>query len=130
MGDRKIFALRWNSGALRTMRDTYPEAVEQVLTGPHPDYRPRPGEPVLQMVIDILLSKGRDCSDRQLAEAVRRFHAYHYDLPYSVRKLRGLAAEKTPEIRKAAEEKLEELAYSWPQIRTGWPETGEAGSRR
>lgn len=130
MGDREIFALRWNSGVLRTLRDTYPEGVEQVLTGAHPDYRPSPGEPVLQTVIDILLSKGRDCTDAQMSDAVRRFRAYHYDLAYSVRKLRNLAAEKSPEIREAALKKLSELAYSWPQISSGWPEAAEAGSYR
>ena len=87
MGDREIFALRWHSGVLRTMRDTYPEGVEQVLTGPHPDYRPRSGESVLQMVIDVLLSRGRGCSDRRMAEAVHQFRAYDYDLAYSVQKL-------------------------------------------
>jgi hypothetical protein len=128
IGDREVFLLRWDSGVLRTMRDTYPEGVEQVLTGPHPDYRPTAEETVAQMVIDILVSKGQDCSDEQMAAAVRRFRAYHYDLAYSVRKLRNLAGDKSPEVRKAAQEKLDELALSWPQIRTGWPASGKAGA--
>jgi hypothetical protein len=74
------------------------------------------------------VSKGQGCGDERLAAAVRRFRAYDYDLSYSVRKLRDLAAAKSPEVQKAAREKLDELSLSWPQIRRGWPKSGEAGS--
>jgi hypothetical protein len=51
IGDREVFLLGWSSGVLRTMRDTYPEGIEQVQTGPHPDYRPAGKETVAQILV-------------------------------------------------------------------------------
>jgi hypothetical protein len=127
VGDRLIWFLRRDAGVLRTVLDTWAQCTDPVLTGSHVNYRPRPGETLSQMVVDILLDRGEGCSDQQMVEALSKSVPEWFDLPYTVQKVRRLSEDKSPEVRKAAREKLERLAYSWPQIRTGWPEAGEAG---
>jgi hypothetical protein len=73
------------------------------------------------MIVDILLDRGEGCSDQQMVEALSKSVPEGFDLPYTVEKVRRLSEDKSPEVRKAAREKLERLAYSWPRIRTGWP---------
>jgi hypothetical protein len=81
------------------------------------------------MIIDILLDRGQGCGDQQMAQAVSQSRADGYDLAYAVQKLRRLAEEEVPEVRKAAHDKLEQLSFSWPKIRNGWPGSDPAVSR-
>jgi hypothetical protein len=83
---------------------------------------PQPHESISDSIIDILLDRGQRCDDRQLALAISTSHAYFFDLAYAVRKLRQIGAKETPVVREAAKKELEDLSYSWPQIREGWPE--------
>jgi hypothetical protein len=122
IGDRAIFFLQWDSGVLRTIYDTWAFATPPVLTGAHPNYKPQPNEPISDSIIDILLDRGQGCDDKQMALAISTFHADNYDLAYTVRKLRQIALRETPMVQEAAKKKLEDLSYSWPKIRTGWPE--------
>jgi hypothetical protein len=128
VGDRLIWFLRRDAGVLRTMLDTWAQGTDPDFTGSHVNYRPRPGEPLSQMIVDILLDRGKGCSDQQIVEALSKSVPEWFDLPYTVEKVRRLSEDKSPEVRKAARQKLERMAYSWPQIRTGWPEAGGAGS--
>lgn len=130
IGDRLIWFLRRDAGVLRTVLDTWAQGTDPVFTGSHVNYRPRPGEPLSQMIVDILLNRGAGCTDKQLVEALSKSVPEWFDLPYTVQKVRRLRGDKSPEVRKAAREKLERLAYSWPQIRSGWPESGEAASHK
>jgi hypothetical protein len=130
VGDRLIWFLRRDAGVLRTVLDTWAQCAKPVFTGSHVNYRPRPEETLAQMIVDILLDRGEGCSDQQMAEALSKSVPEGFDLTYTVKKVRRLSEDKSPEIRKAAREKLERLAYSWPQIRTGWPESGEAASHK
>jgi hypothetical protein len=92
-----------------------------VLTGPHPGYKPRPNELISDSIIDILLDRGEGCDDAQWAHAIVTSRADGFDLAYTVRKLRQIVATYTPEARQAAEGELDDLSYSWPKIREGWP---------
>jgi hypothetical protein len=130
IGDRLIWFLRRDAGVLRTVLDTWAQSAKLVFTGSHVNYQPLPGEPLSQMIVDILLDRGDGCSDQQLVEALSESVPEGFDLPYTVQKVRRLNEDKSPEVRKAAREKLDRLAYSWPQIRTGWPESGEAASHQ
>jgi hypothetical protein len=122
IGDRLIFFLRQDSGVLRTVVDTWAQPTAPVLTGAHPNYKPQPNEPISDSIIDILLNRGQGCDDKQMALAISTSHAYFFDLAYAVRKLRQIALRETPLVREAAKKELEDLSYSWPKIRTGWPE--------
>jgi hypothetical protein len=123
IGDRAIFFLHWDSGVLRTVWDTWAYAAVPVLTGSHPSYKPRPGEPISKSVIDILLDSGQECDSAQWANAilVSTSKASTFDLAYTVRKLHQIAETYMPEARPAALGELDELSYSWPKIRDGWP---------
>jgi hypothetical protein len=88
------------------------------------------GEPLSRMIVDILLDRGDGCSDQQMVEALSKSVPEGFDLAYTVQKVRQLSEDKSPEVRKAAREKLDQMAYSWPKIRTGWPESGAAASHQ
>lgn len=109
VGDRITFFLRWDSGVLRTWFDTFAVGTIPVLTGPHPNYTPRLGESVEDSVVDILLDRGRGCDNTQWAHAilVSTSKAYNFDLAYTVRKLRQIAASYVTEVRRAAEIELD-----------------------
>lgn len=130
IGDRLIWLLRRDAGVLRTVLDTWAQCTDPVFTGSHANYRPRSGETLSQMIVDILLDPGEGCSDAQILEALTKSVPEWFDLPYTVQKVRRLSSDKSPEVRKAAREKLERLAYSWPQIRTGRPESENSDSHR
>ncbi len=97
--------------------DTWANPPFTVLTGAHPGYKPRPGESIQDSIIDILLDKGEDCTDENLAEAITEFRLYRYDLPYALEKLREIASANEPVASAAAKDELE----YWPDIRPGWP---------
>lgn len=130
IGDRELFFLQRDSGTLRTIIDNYALAARPVLTGAHTSYEPRPGETVPEMIVDILLTRGQECSDQQMAHAVSRSVADFFDLPYTVRKLRQLANDEVPIVKKAALDKLDELSNSWPKIRSGWPDAEQTVPRK
>ena len=117
IGDRKIFWLRQDraTGVLRTNVDNWAVCVTQVLTGAHPGYRRRPGETIDQAIVDILLTRGEGCSDRDLIASISSSGASSYDPRYAVRKLQYLAEHETPDVRRAAQAKLQQLRVYSPQ---------------
>lgn len=130
LGDREIFFLRRDGGVLRTVFDIWGGCVEQVLTGPHPGYKPRPGESVQQMIVDILLDQSQEIDNEQMAYAVFKSRAFLFDLPYAVRKLQFLETHDAPVVQDAARRQLDELERSWPQIREGRLDSVPNATRR
>ncbi len=59
MGDREMFFLRNDSGVLRTICDTWNTCVVPVFSGAHPGFKPDPGKPLAEAIIDLLLTRGR-----------------------------------------------------------------------
>lgn len=114
IGDLLIFFLQRDSGVLRTVIDTWAVAAVPVLTGEHPNYRPKPGESAVDSVIDILLDKGQGCDDKQFAHAVSSFSKDFWDLPYTMQKLREIEGGPDVAAAQAAKNELEYLARDGP----------------
>ncbi len=106
MGDREMFFLRKDSGVLRTICDTWNTCVVPVFSGAHPGFKPDPGKPLAEAIIDLLLTRGQDCSDQQMVQAISKSGAENFSREYAFKKLRQLAAEETPAVRKAACDEL------------------------
>jgi hypothetical protein len=106
MGDRKLFFLRRDAGVLRTICDGWSTCVIPVLTGYHPGFQPNPGEPMSHTIIDLLLTRGEYCSDKDMVKAIGRTKANLFSNEYAMQKLRQIASTETPEVRQAACEAL------------------------
>ena len=97
-----MFFLLRESGVLRTICDFYAHCVVPVRSCEHPVFRPDPTAPLSQTLIDLLLTRGPNCGDEQMVEAISKFNAQDLDREYAFKKLRLLAIEETPPVRKAA----------------------------
>ncbi len=100
--DLEMFFLNHDSGVLRTICDFYHHCVVPVRSCDHPGFRPEPGKPLADAIIDLLLTRGRNCGDQQMVEATSKFNEENFDRQYAFKKLRQLAAEETPPVRDAA----------------------------
>lgn len=111
MGDRKIFFLRRDSGVLRTACDGWSSCVIPLLTGFHPGFRTDPDKPIAYSIVDLLLTRGQGCGDKQMIEAISKTGAYLFSMEYTIQRLRQLAMAEGPEIRRQACETLASLGY-------------------
>lgn len=117
IGDREVFFLQKDKGVLRTVCDTFAHCAPPVLSGAHPNYRPQPGEPVSHSIVDILLTRGQDIGDAQMASAIEHEKADGFSWTYTVEKLRELAASDAGPVREQARVTLSYLGnpYQGPQ---------------
>ncbi len=104
--DRELFFLSDDSGVLRTICDTWNTCVVPVFSGAHPGFKPDPGKPLAEAIIDLLLTRGQDCSDQQMVQAISKSGAENFSREYAFKKLRQLATDETPAVRKAACDEL------------------------
>jgi hypothetical protein len=119
VGDHLIWFLRWDSGVLRTMLDTWAQTTVTVLSGSHPNYRPVANESLAHQIIDIMLDPGKQCDSDQWALAIldSSMRASSFDLPYTVAKLRQIAMTFRPVASEAALGELQAFSCFWPQYR-------------
>ena len=119
VGDHIIWFLTWESGVLRTVKDTWADTTVTVLTGPHTGYEPKPKESYTHQVIDILLDPGEQCDSDQWALAILKsaMRSSGFDLEYTIAKLRSIAWDYALEARDAALGELQALSCDFPQHR-------------
>jgi hypothetical protein len=53
-------------------------------------------------IVDLLLSRGENCSDKEMIKATGGTKAYLFSNDYTMQKLRQIASTETPEVRQAA----------------------------
>lgn len=123
VGDRIIWFLTWESGVLRTVKDTWADATVTVLIGPHTGYKPTPKESYTHQVIDILLDYGDRYNSDQWALAILKstMRSSGFDPDYTISKLRSIAWNYGPEAREAALGELQALSCDLPQRRDAAP---------
>ena len=102
IGDREMFFLRREHGYLRTICDFRQFCVLPVLSGSHVGWKADSSAQTLPYrVVDLLLSRGTDCDDKQFANAIER-SANSFPLEYVLPSLRVLSRDRSPEVREAA----------------------------
>ena len=114
LGSRYLFFLEHDSGVLRTICDGRSTCVIPVFTGAHPDFRPAPDEPTAHTLIDLLLTRGKGCTDKQMMEALRGStydKAFTFSKEYTINKLQQLVETETPPIGERACEAIVNLGY-------------------
>jgi hypothetical protein len=113
VGDHEMFFLNRDSGVLRTTCDFYRRYVIPVFScAASPSRRDDTGKQLKESIVDLLLTGAQNCGEQQMADAIRTFDAAErFDREYAFKKMRQLAAEGTPPVRKAACEWL----FSWKQ---------------
>jgi len=108
IGDREIFFLRPDSGLLRTSCDFAQRCVTPLATGEHPGFHFEPGKPLAESIIDLLLTRGQNCTDEQMKKAMASGDAEGFSLDYTVKRLQQIAATEVPTV---SNEACETLAY-------------------
>ncbi len=98
----EMFFLRRDSGVLRTVGDTWNNCVVPVFSCAHPGFKPDPGRPLADSLVDFLLTRGQNCGDHEMVQAISKSYAEGFDREYAFKKLRQLAASETPPVRKEA----------------------------
>jgi hypothetical protein len=106
IGDRGLFFLREESKKLRTECDLSARCVPPVLSGSHPNLKVDPKQPLAYSIVDLLLTRGIDCHDQQMIEAVSNYAPSLFSQSYAIRKLRQIAKEEVPSVRAAACKRL------------------------
>ncbi len=117
IGDREIFFLRPDSGVLRTSCDFFRVCVTPVTSGEHPGFHFEQGKPVAESIVDLLLTRGKNCTDQQIKEAIWKSRPDSFSFDYTVRKLQQMTATEVPAVREEACEFLAEMNHSCvPQV--------------
>ncbi len=116
IGDREMFFLRTESGVFRTICDRLRSCVVPVRSGAHPNFKADPRKAIAHSIIDLLLTRGQDCNDSQMIQAISSnpFQAlssnpaWDFSESYTIQKLQQIATQETPAVRRAA---CNELIY-------------------
>src|SRR6185312_7737478 len=90
-GDRGLFFLREESGKLRTECDLSVRCVPPILSGSHPNFKVDPKQPLAYSIVDLLLTRGIDCSDQQMIEAVSNYAPSLFSQSFAIKKLRPIS---------------------------------------
>jgi hypothetical protein len=106
LGDRELFFLRKESGELRTACDLSARCVPPVFSGNHADFRVDPSISLADSIVDLLLTRGRGCTDQQMIEAVSSYAPSFFSRDYAVAKLRQIVQREVPSVSEAACERL------------------------
>jgi hypothetical protein len=102
ISDRELFFLQRDTDVLRTICDNFAHCVVPVSSGSHADANPDPSKPITERIVDLLLTRGKGCSDRDWLKAIEKDggHAYNFDKEYTIKKLQILSASEMPGVRK------------------------------
>jgi hypothetical protein len=102
IGDRELFFLQQDTNVLRTVCDSYAHCVVPVLSGSHADLKPDPSKPITERIVDLLLTRGEGCSERDWLNAIEKDgdRARLFDMEYTIKKLQLLSASEMPGVRK------------------------------
>jgi len=111
IGDRELFFLRRDSRVLRTICDFSHTCVMPVHTGKHPGFHFEPGKPVADSIVDLLLTRGQNCTDQQMKQAFVHCYAFGFSPDYTVKKLQQIAATEDPAVSSEACETLADFAH-------------------
>jgi len=82
--------------------------VTPLATGEHPGFHFEPGKPLAESIIDLLLTRGQNCTDEQMKKAIASGAADGFSLDYTVKRLQQIAATEVPTV---SNEACETLAY-------------------
>jgi hypothetical protein len=106
LGDRIVFFLRREDGVLRTTCDFRRYCALQVYSGAHPEFRPDASKPLADNLVDLLLTRGERCTDKQMADAILKSRTPEISEAYAYQQLSQLAIKGPLEITRAACEML------------------------
>ncbi len=111
-GERDMFFLQEDSGVFRTICDNYRGGcVISVLTGAHPSWKRDRKRTITEDILNFLLSRGENCGDAAMLEAVNLAERYDYDPPQertAIRTVEQVAIHETPAVQHGA---CQVLAY-------------------
>lgn len=97
-----ILLLRREKGKLRLMRDVRAHCAATVYSGAHPNFNPRPGEPLSEQLIDLFLTPGSGATEIGMVRAIFEEAPMEISPEYTAKKLLVLAASQPPVVRTAA----------------------------
>jgi len=114
-GDREMFFLQSDSGRLRTVCDTYAHCVLPVYSGHHDLLQANANVWIGNTITDILLARGQDTSDQQMAKAIGKSSGpcYEFSPAYTVDKLKQFVRTGSAPIRHEACVALANVEGSW-----------------
>jgi hypothetical protein len=114
-GDRELFFLQSDNGALRTICDNFAHCVIDVHTGSHQGFQRHGDRWIGNDLADILLDPGSGCGDAQLAISLEQSAPAARELAgdYALRKLELVAGKRTGPVRDAACRMLSEMGESF-----------------
>ena len=101
MGKRRLFYIREDNGVLRLACDFSNHCAFTVGTGAHPDFKPKPNQPLDAVLADLYFTRGKGVSDLEFADAIPRYGT-GMSRQYAVPKLQLLAASTNQDIHEAA----------------------------
>jgi len=102
LGDRMIFFLRRDAGVLRTTCDFRDYCVVQVFSGAHPGFKATPDKSLAENIVDLLLTRGADSSNRQMIKAITKSRVLDFSEGYALRKIEQLVLGGPQEVTNAA----------------------------
>ena len=114
LGSRHLFFLEHDSGVLRTICDGRSTCVIPIFTGAHPDFHPDPNIPMRHTIVDLLLTRGKDCTDEEMTKAADSPNidrAFTFSEDYTIEKLREIVQTGAPPVSKRACESIVNLGY-------------------
>jgi len=110
-GERDLFYLQKDSGVFRTICDNYRSCVTRVLTGAHPNWKRDPTLYITDDILRFMLSRGENCDDAAMLEAVNLAQRYGTGDPQErdvIRAVEQVAIHETPPVQHGA---CQVLAY-------------------
>ena len=102
LGDSIVFFLEREQGALRTICDFRNYCAVRVFTGVHPNFKFDPNKPLDCSIAELLLSRGPNTTDLQMAQAILSDRAYIFSVPCRTQRLKELENDPSPLVRQAA----------------------------
>lgn len=114
---RRVLWLRKDRGVYRTVCDGV-NCTVPILSGAHPEYKPDRGESFDQVLIDLILTRGKGQVDNhQFAEGLGRGVRGQGLQMYTIEKLRHLALTESAEVKYAACQLLWSNSFDQPDDR-------------
>lgn len=99
---RDMLLLRKDQGKLRFVRDVRSHRTATVYSGAHLNFKPRPGEPLPEQMVDLLLTLGSGATDIGMIRAVFERAPFQISPDYTAKTLLKLAVSEPPIVRAGA----------------------------